>query len=66
YAGNFTLRKAYKEIVNHWESLYEISAYNNRNGYHYWHTWKGLRYLLKAKRNFRQQKKLDKKINFQG
>jgi len=25
-----------------------------------------LSYLLKAKRNFRQQKKLDKKINFQG
>jgi len=66
YAGNFTLRKAYKEIINHWESLCEISAYNNKNGYHYWHTWKGLSYLLKAKRNFRQQKKLDKKINFQG
>ena len=66
YAGNFTLIKAYKEIINHWESLYEISAYNHKNGYHYWRTRKGLSYILKAKRTFRRQKKLDKKINFQG
>lgn len=66
YTGNFTLKKAYSEIINHWEYLYKISAYNNRNGYPYWHTWKGLSYLLKAKRNFRDQKKQDKKINFKS
>ncbi|MEO8853674.1 MAG: hypothetical protein ABI359_07845 [Ginsengibacter sp.] len=64
YTGNFTLIKAYKEIIGHWKSLYEISAHNYENGYIYWKFWDGLRYILKAKRNFRKQKKQDKKIRF--
>lgn len=62
YTADFTLIKAYEEICKHWKFLYEISAYNRKNGFFFWSFWDGLQYLVKAKKNFRYQKKLDQKI----
>lgn len=62
YTGNFTLPQAYKEICRHWKSLYEIGHYNHKNGIRYSGFSKGLKYILKAKQNFRHQKRIDKKI----
>jgi hypothetical protein len=62
YTEKYTLLEAYKEICRHWKSLYEISSYNHKNGFPYCGFWKGLKYISKAKTNFRDQKRMDKKI----
>jgi hypothetical protein len=58
-AGN-NLLQAYRIILHHWQAMYQIAAYNNRQGYKYWHFLKGWRYLKRAKKHFALLKKLDK------
>jgi hypothetical protein len=62
YTEKFTLLDAYKEIVKHWQVLYQISSYNHDAGYPYWGLLKGYRFLSNAKKHFRFLKKCDKKI----
>ncbi len=62
YAGGYTLFQAYKEIVRHWEILYDISCYNHKKGISYWSFLKGYRFLKIAKKNFRILEQLNKKI----
>ncbi len=62
YTGRYNLMEAYKEIGKHWKVLYEISAYNRREGLAYWNTLKGYRYLRKANKHFRVLKKCDSRI----
>jgi hypothetical protein len=59
YDCGFTLLQAHKEIRKHWKALYHISKYNNQQGYTYWGTWKGWRYLKEAKKLLRLLKQKD-------
>jgi len=60
YAGGFNLLDAYKEILKHWEALYDISEFNNKNGIRYWSFFKGYRFLMNSKKHFNILKRLDK------
>jgi hypothetical protein len=62
YTGKYTMRQAYKEIAKHWEILYRISRYNNRQGLPYWNVFKGTCFLASAKLHFRYLRKCDKKL----
>jgi len=53
YDCNMKLVDAYKEILKHWKALYEISKYNNRNGYPYWSFQKGYRFLQQSQKHFK-------------
>ncbi|MGN6531896.1 MAG: hypothetical protein ACTHK0_09110, partial [Ginsengibacter sp.] len=62
YTQKYHLSEAYKEILEHWKALYEISNYNHKNGIPYWGFSKGLIFLIQAKKHFRSLKKCDEKI----
>jgi hypothetical protein len=62
YTDKFSLFQAYKEIMKHWKTLYEISSYNHRSGIQYWSLFKGARYLFNAKKHFRFLKKCESSI----
>jgi hypothetical protein len=62
YTGKYNLIEAYREICKHWKVLYEISAYNHREGIAYWDMLKGCKYLRKANKHFRVLKKCDRRI----
>lgn len=59
YDCNMSLWQAYREILKHWKALYEISSYNNKNGFPYWSFWKGWRYLRASKAHFRMLEQYD-------
>jgi len=59
YNSGYTLFGAYKEILKHWEILYQVSLYNRRQGFKPWPFMRGWHYLKKSKRHFRLLKKLD-------
>jgi hypothetical protein len=50
YDCGLSLWQAYAEIAKHWKQLYEISKYNNANGYPYWSFRRGWRWLREAKK----------------
>ena len=60
YGNGNNVWQAYRIILQHWQALYNISAYNNRHGYKYWPFLQGWGYLKKAKKHFAALKKLDK------
>jgi len=59
YDCNMGLLDAYKEILRHWKALYEISAWNNRNGFPYWSFRKGYEFLKESNRHFKLLKQFD-------
>lgn len=60
---DYTLRSAYKEILNHWKWMFEISKENNNQGIRYWSFSKGQRFLKNSKSYFNILKKLDKELS---
>ncbi len=59
YNSGYTLLGAYKEILKHWEVLYQISLYNRKQGLKPWPFMKGWRFLRNSKKHFKVLKKLD-------
>lgn len=49
YGNGNSLFQAYQILLHHWKILYQISSYNNKNGYPYWSFTKGLKFLKAAK-----------------
>lgn len=44
YDSGYTLAAAYKEILQHWEDLYQISSYNRTQGIKPWPLLQGIRF----------------------
>ena len=59
YDCNLSYGKALKEVVKHWQHLYEIGKINNKKGVPYWGFKKGYTYLRNAKRYFKYLRQLD-------
>lgn len=59
YDCNMKLADAYREILKHWKALYEISKFNNRNGYPYWSFKKGYRFLKQSQKHFKLLQEYD-------
>ena len=57
---NMSYVSALKEIVRHWRHLYRIGKINHKKGVPYWSFMKGYRFMLKAKKNFKMMKAIDK------
>jgi hypothetical protein len=62
YDTGYTLIGAYKEILKHWQALYEVCRYNRQQGIKPWPFMKGLRFLQNARRHIREMKKVDAQI----
>jgi hypothetical protein len=63
HAGKYNLLNAYKEILKHWNAMYEISCDNSKNGIKYWSLLKGYRFLQNSKQYFNRLKQLDKELD---
>lgn len=59
YNSGFTLSAAHAEILKHWKALYEISAYNHKQGIKYTPFAQGRRFLATAKKHFAMLTKID-------
>lgn len=59
YGNGYNIIEAYKIVLQHWKVLYQISKYNNKNGYPYWSFGKGKKFLKAAREHFKALKKLD-------
>lgn len=59
YGNGYTIFQAYRIVLQHWAVLYRIAGLNRARGIRPWAFWKGLKFLLHAKRHFRMLKKLD-------
>jgi hypothetical protein len=64
YNCGYSLRRAQKEFLKHWEVLYKISRYNHKNGISYWPFMKGYKFLRGAKKHLKLLEYYDKKILF--
>ena len=62
YTGTFTLKQAYKEILFHWQQMFEISRINHGKGFSYWGFQKGRQFLKNSKQHFKVLKRLDKEL----
>lgn len=59
YHQGLTYREAQQEVLRHWKYLFDISRHNHRAGVPYWPMFKGIRFLLAARRQFNLLKKTD-------
>lgn len=59
YHQGLTYREAQKEILRHWKYLFDISRHNHRAGVPYWPFFKGIGFLLAARRQYNLLKKTD-------
>ena len=64
YNCGYSLRRAQKEFLMHWEVLYKISRYNHKKGIPYWPFIKGWKFLKEAKSHLKLLEQYDKKILF--
>lgn len=63
YGNNLSLFRACKMIVHHWEKLYQISRFNNRNKkIRYWSFSEGRKFLSQAMQHLKKLKTLDEKF----
>ena len=62
YDTGYTLKAAYKEILQHWEDLYQISSYNRKKGIKPWPLMQGIRFRQATKKHYRILKEADHKI----
>ena len=51
YDTGYTLSAAYKEILQHWEHLYQISRYNRRHGIEPWALLRGFRFRMSTRKH---------------
>lgn len=63
HAGKYSLLNAYKEILKHWDAMYEISRDNRKKGIEYWSFLKGYHFLQSSKQYFNRLKQLDKNLD---
>jgi hypothetical protein len=59
YDTGYTLMGAYREIIKHWNALYEISKYNSKQGVKPWPFFKGSKFLKSTRGHIRNMKKAD-------
>ena len=62
YDTGYTLLGAYKEILKHWNKLYEISFLNAKNGVKTWPFIKGLKFRMWTTKLYSEMRKLDEEI----
>lgn len=62
YDTGYTLLGAYREILKHWEYLYDISKYNRQQGVKPWPLMKGSKHLSAARMHIKDMKKVDAEI----
>lgn len=62
YDTGFSLAAAYKEILQHWEDLYQISSYNRSKGIKPWPLLQGIRFRLSTKKHYKMLQAADQKI----
>lgn len=62
YDTGYTLIGAYKEIVKHWQALYEISKYNASQGVKPWGFKKGSKFLTYTRNLYTVMKSVDATI----
>ena len=62
YDTGYTLMGAYREILNHWKDLYQISKYNSKQGIKPWPFLKGYKFLNKTKAHFEKMREVDATI----
>jgi hypothetical protein len=65
YGNGNNLFKACRILVEHWNILYKISAYNHGQGIARWRYLDGLRFTRKANEHFKKLKALDSSFEFQ-
>jgi hypothetical protein len=59
YHCGLSVWQAWREIIRHWQWLYDISQWNHKHGYPRWPFWKGLRFMRQAQRHFKLLDTLD-------
>ena len=59
YDTGYKLTGAYKEILRHWEALYNISKYNRQQGIKPWPLQKGRKFLSDTKKLYKAMKAVD-------
>jgi len=62
YDTGYSLIDAYKEILKHWELLYIISKYNQKQGITPWPFMKGIRFRRASKAHFKMLQQIDSSI----
>jgi hypothetical protein len=62
YDTGYTLVGAYKEILKHWNYLYQISKYNAAQGIKPWQLKKGRQFLTNTRLLYAAMKAVDKTI----
>jgi len=63
YDTGYSLGAAYKEILKHWNALYEISRYNKAQGIAPWTLFKGIRFRQYTKRHYKIIREADSRIS---
>ncbi len=53
YDTGYTLWKAWKEILKHWNVLYRICRYNYKSGIKYWPLLKGMRFIKETRKYYK-------------
>jgi hypothetical protein len=64
YHNGYSLAKACRILVEHWNVLYKISDYNYRQGIPRWSYLEGLRFTRKSNEHFKKLKALDSSFEF--
>ena len=54
YDCGMSLREAYREILQHWKVLFEISRHNHQRGHRYWPFMRGLKFLSASGKHFKK------------
>lgn len=62
YDTGYTLRRAYKEILMHWNALFRISRYNRQQGIKPWPFLKGRKFLKDTGKLYAEMKEADRLI----
>ena len=62
YTGTYTLMQAYKEIIWHWQLMFQASVLNRKKGYPYWSFIKGYSFLRNSRKHFKILKKVDERL----
>lgn len=62
YDSGYTLTAAYKEILKHWKSLYEISNYNSSKGVKPWTFMRGMLFMRHTKEHYKKLYEAESKI----
>ena len=62
YGNGNNIFQAYKIVLHHWKVLYQISRHNYNSGIPYWSLREGYQYLKKARKHFKELKRIDLEI----